>query len=414
LKVVIYNISVRLYRVGVVLAAAMGNPKAKLWLQGRRDWEQHMRRRLSGAGPLVWVHAASLGEFEQGRPVLEGIRQLYPHHMLLLTFFSPSGYEVRKNYAGADLVCYLPLDTAKNARIFLEIARPQLAIFIKYEFWYHFLTELYKRNVPVLLVSGIFRPGQAFFKWYGGLFREMLKRFAGIFVQNSVSYNLLEQQGIPVILGGDTRFDRAAALLEESRALPDIETFIAGRKVLIAGSTWPSDERMLASWWQEFAAPDRCVIIAPHEIGESHIEQLLSLFPGARRFSEGVFAGDVLIIDSIGMLTALYRYARVTFVGGAFDKGGVHNVLEPATYSKPVVFGPEYHKYQEAIDLVEEGGGITVNSQEALNTELEALMENDQLCSDKGMKAGRFVAANKGATARVLAYIQEKRFLTRE
>ncbi|WP_343692332.1 glycosyltransferase N-terminal domain-containing protein [Chitinophaga sp.] len=409
----IYNIGIRSYRAGVGLAAATGNAKAKLWIDGRRHWRERMKEQLKGTGPLIWVHAASLGEFEQGRPVLEAIRAQYPHCRILLTFYSPSGYEVRKNYQGADYIYYLPLDTARNARDFLDIVRPSLAIFIKYEFWYHFLTALSQRKIPVLLISGIFRPNQLFFKPYGGMFRQLLRQFDWIFVQNQESLDLLSQLGIEKAgLAGDTRFDRVFALLQEPAALPAIETFINGRKAVIAGSTWEADERVLAEWWKANVKPDRCLILAPHEIHEAHIKQIQSLFAGAIRYSEGG-QGNVLIIDNIGLLSMLYRYARVTYIGGGFGKDGIHNILEPATYSKPVVFGPVFHKYPEAAALLAAGGGATIADVSALKSEMESLLEDDARCLQTGKAAGRFVADNKGATGKILAYIQEKRFFTK-
>lgn len=416
---IIYNAIIQLYRTGVALAAAMGNGKAALWLSGRRHWQEKMQQQLAGAGPLVWFHAASLGEFEQGRPVIEAIRQQYPGYKILLTFFSPSGYEVRKDYKGADFVYYLPLDTRRNARQFIQTAQPRLAIFIKYEFWYHFLTELYRQKVPVLLISGIFRPEQAFFKFYGGLFRRLLQQLTYIFVQDQLSLKLLQQAGIShTAIAGDTRFDRVWALQQETVSLERIPVFTAGRKTVIAGSTWPEDEQLLAAWWAQYARPDRCLILAPHEIGEEHIKQVETLFPGAVRYS-ALSVGQplketasVLIIDNIGLLSALYRYARVTFVGGGFGKEGIHNILEPATYGKPVLFGPVHHKYPEAAALLEAGGGASVKDLPALIQQMELLLEDDAACTQKGKLAGQYVAANKGATDKILLYIQEKRFLT--
>jgi 3-deoxy-D-manno-octulosonic-acid transferase len=409
----IYNIGIRSYRAGVGLAAAIGNAKAKLWIEGRRHWRERMKEQLKGPGPLIWVHAASLGEFEQGRPVLEAIRARYPHCRILLTFYSPSGYEVRKNYQGADYVYYLPLDTTRNARDFLDIVSPRLVIFIKYEFWYHFLTALSQRQIPVLLISGIFRRNQLFFKPYGGMFRQLLRQFDWIFVQNQDSLDLIRLLGIEKAgLAGDTRFDRVFALLQEPVDLPAIDTFINGRKAVIAGSTWQADEQVLAEWWNANAKPDRCLILAPHEIHESHIKQVQTLFPGAVRYSVGG-QGDVLIIDNIGLLSLLYRYARVTFIGGGFGKDGIHNILEPATYSKPVVFGPVFHKYPEAAGLLAAGGGATIADAGTLTTEMESLLEDDARWKKTGDAAGRFVADNKGATEKILAYIQEKRFLTK-
>jgi 3-deoxy-D-manno-octulosonic-acid transferase len=407
----------------VSLVAATGNGKAQRWLAGRRHWRTQLQTRLAGAGPLVWIHAASLGEFEQGRPVLEAIRRQYPHYKILLTFFSPSGYEVCKDYPGADYVCYLPLDTHRNARDFIGIVRPSLVIFIKYEFWYHILTTLYHQKIPVLLISGIFRPGQPFFKPYGGMFRRLLQQLTGIFVQNKASVTLLQQIGInKVTLAGDTRFDRVWALQEEARSLPAITEFIDNRESVIAGSTWEADEALLADWWGGRENKGRCLIIAPHEIEAPHISQLITLFPGAVKYTEWIKEADkqkttqpeVLLVDNVGMLSALYRYAAVTYVGGGFGQEGIHNILEPATYGKPVVFGPIFDKFPEAADLLAAGGGWSINSLESLTAQMEKLLENKAIRNDTGAKAKQYVAENKGATSKILQYIQEKRFLTRE
>jgi 3-deoxy-D-manno-octulosonic-acid transferase len=409
----LYNIVIQLYRAGVFLAAATGNAKARLWLEGRRNWQDKMREDLAHKNDVVWIHAASLGEFEQGRPLLEAIRQEYPASCIVLTFFSPSGYEVRKDYPVADHIYYLPLDTKQNAREFIQILKPRLAIFIKYEFWYHFLTTLYEKQIPVLLISGIFRPDQVFFKFYGGMFRRLLKQMTYIFVQNKESLDLLAGIGIThAVLSGDTRFDRVWALRKEAPSLTKIKDYIAGRKAVIAGSTWEADEQVLSTWWVQHADNHRCLIIAPHETHETHIRQLLELFPGAARFTDASWQSPVLIIDNVGLLSALYRYAHVTYVGGGFGKDGIHNILEPATYGKPVVFGPVFHKYPEGAALLAAGGGISVSNQAELNEQMEMLLKDDQLCAQKGQQASHYVEDNKGVTDRIIYYIQVKRFLT--
>lgn len=416
---IIYDLGIRGYKAGVAMAAATGNVKARRWLEGRHNWRAVLKQHLPAAGPIVWVHAASLGEFEQGRPVLEAIRQQYPHCKILLTFFSPSGYEVRKDYPGADYVCYLPLDTQRNARDFTRIVKPVLAIFIKYEFWYHMLTSLYREKVPVLLISGIFRPGQPFFKSYGGMFRKLLQQFNYIFVQNKESVSLLEQAGIRhTSLAGDTRFDRVWALQEEERSLPGIGEFIGTQQAIIAGSTWETDESLLAAWWKKRHREDRCLIIAPHEIEAAHISKLMTLFPEAVRYTEWVKKenrqpGRVLLIDNVGMLSVLYRYAAVTYVGGGFGKDGIHNILEPATYGKPVLFGPVFHKFPEAAALIAAGGGISIHDLGSFDAKMEKLLQDETFRLQTGALAKNYVAENKGATGKILQYIQEKRFLTR-
>ncbi|MCW3467926.1 3-deoxy-D-manno-octulosonic acid transferase [Chitinophaga nivalis] len=413
----IYNTGLQLYKAGVQLAALAGKVKAQRWLKGRQDWQLRMRQQGVGTSPVVWIHAASLGEFEQGKPVLEAIRAQYPQYKILLTFFSPSGYEVRKDYKGADYVYYLPLDTRGNARDFLDIVKPSLAIFIKYEFWYHFLTELHTRRIPTLLVSGIFREKQVFFKAWGGMFRRLLQQLTHIFVQNDASLVLLQNIGLTqVSRSGDTRFDRVAALLTEQTSLPLIDNFAAGQQLVVAGSSWPSDEQVLATWWHSRQQPGLKLIIAPHEIHDAHIEAIVALFPTAVRYTAlkaGAVPADVLIIDNIGMLMALYRYATLAYVGGGFDKDGIHNLLEPAVYSKPVIIGPEFKKYFEAVELVAEKGALVVQDAETLRSSVDALLSDKNYYQQTAAIAGNYVAANTGATHKILQYIQEKRFLSK-
>ncbi|NSL90150.1 3-deoxy-D-manno-octulosonic acid transferase [Chitinophaga sp. Mgbs1] len=415
----IYNTGIQLYQAGVRLAAVMGKEKAVRWLKGRQDWRLRMQEAGVGSGPVVWIHAASLGEFEQGRPVLEAIREQFPAYKILLTFFSPSGYEVRKNYPGADYIFYLPLDTARNARDFLDMAKPALAIFIKYEFWYHFLTELHIRKIPTLLVSGIFRPGQVFFKGYGGMFRRLLQQLTHIFVQNEESLQLLEQIGLQqVSISGDTRFDRVAALLHETRTLPQVTQFAGEARLLVAGSTWPEDEQLLADWWLKNRPAGVKLIIAPHEIHESHIRSISNLFPDTITWSAlskgAVSDAGVLIIDNVGMLTTLYRYAHIAYVGGGFGKEGIHNILEPAVYGKPVLIGPEYSRYFEAVTLVALQGALVVAGAGDFTRYVQELLGQPAFYGHTAAVAGEYVAASKGATDKVLHYIQENRFLSRE
>lgn len=415
----LYNTGIRLYKAAITLSASLGkNKKAQQWLNGRENVWAGMEAALRGKGPVIWVHAASLGEFEQGRPVLEALRREYPGHQILLTFFSPSGYEVRKDYKGADYVCYLPLDTAANAKRLMAIAQPRLAIFIKYEFWYHYLTALYTAKVPVLLISGIFRYKQVFFRWYGGMFRKLLRRIEHLFVQNEASLTLLHNIGVQqVTLTGDTRFDRVWALRQHPVKLPEVERFITVPQVMVAGSTWPEDEKLLAAWWYGGGQENRQLILAPHEINPEHLKEIGKLFPDAIRYSDfakgGTAPGKVLVIDNVGMLSALYRYSRVSYVGGGFGKAGIHNILEPATYSKPVIIGPVYQQYNEAEMLVHLRGAIVVNDAAALQQSIASL--NDAYYYQQITEiTGRFVEEHQGATEKIITYIQEKRFLISE
>ncbi|WP_423737494.1 3-deoxy-D-manno-octulosonic acid transferase [Chitinophaga caseinilytica] len=414
-SIFLYNMGIRMYRAVVGLAARAGKAKAKAWIEGRERLWPELEAAMASPKPAIWVHAASLGEFEQGRPILEALRTEYPDHRIVLTFFSPSGYEVRKNWPGADFICYLPLDTPANAARFLGQVRPQLAIFIKYEFWFHFLQALYVRQVPVLLISGIFRHKQLFFKPYGGMFRDLLRNMDHLFVQNETSITLLHNIGIrQVTLAGDTRFDRVWALRQKPVRLPAIEAALRVEKVLVAGSTWEADEEALAKWWYGGGKEGRQLVLAPHEIHAAHLDKIQSLFPDAVRFSElNGRQPDVLVIDNVGMLSALYRYGRIAYVGGGFGKAGIHNLLEPATYGRPVIIGPVFHQFHEAMMLVQLRGAIVVKDADELSKAITAL--NDPFYYGQSAEiAARFVEDHKGATGKIMGYIQEKRFLTSE
>jgi 3-deoxy-D-manno-octulosonic-acid transferase len=439
-----YTIFCRLYLLGIRLAA-LWNPKAKLWIEGRKGLlgsiESAIGSRQSamltpnpgsevpGNFPgakdsrLVWIHCASLGEFEQGRPVLEALRSRYPGIKILLTFFSPSGYEVRKNYDGVDFVFYLPMDSKANARQFIDIVKPDLVIWIKYEYWYHFLTTLKKRGIPTLLVSGIFRPDQPFFKWYGRLHQYILESFTHLFVQTPASKDLLASIGFTanVTVNGDTRFDRVADIVEKFTPIPVIETFCGNHKTVVAGSTWSDDEEELDHYANTH--PDMRFIIAPHEIHEQHLVEIEKLFKHTIRYSvlqkrvPGTVSREqnitnTVIIDNIGMLSRLYKYATITYVGGGFGEDGVHNVLEAAVYSKPVVFGPVYEKYIEAAELVDEGGAFPIETALELEKVLDSLLTDESAYNKACQQAGQYVHSKKGATEAVLQFIQEKRLLT--
>ncbi len=364
------------------------------------------------------MHCASLGEFEQGRPVLEAIKKQFPAHKIILSFFSPSGYEIRKNYAGADAVIYLPADSSSNAKKLIEQINPTLVIWIKYEYWYYYLTELKKREIPVILVSGIFRNSQPFFKWYGGFWKEMLRCFRQLFVQTETSKALLAGIGIKenVETAGDTRFDRVIEIAEKKEPVKYITAFINNKRLLVAGSTWEEDEVELIHYVR--LHPEIKFIIAPHEIDPESLEDV------KKEFKEAVFyssleAGNilpenvhVLIIDNIGMLSKLYQYADITYVGGGFGNDGIHNVLEAAVYGKPVIFGPVYEKFAEAKDLVECGGAFSITHALELETLLDKLFNNTPLMLQSSMAAKDYVYSMRGATERILSYVTEKRLLT--
>lgn len=418
MNVVLYNIFLWLYGAAIHISSLF-DPKAKKWVKGRRQIFQRLQSSIPAGQKTIWMHCASLGEFEQGRPVLEKLRVQYPNHKILLTFFSPSGYEVQKDYKGADWVFYLPMDGPVNAKRFLEIVHPSLVIFVKYEFWYYYLKKIKYRNIPLLLISALFREDMSFFKWYGGLQRKILSRFDQLFVQNESSRQLLDKIGLGGIsrVSGDTRFDRVMEIAATSQALPVIEKFIGAGKCLVAGSTWKNDEDLLKETIDYLYFNEIKLIIAPHEVDAAHIKELQQSFPGSWLYStlkanEGDHEGNVLIIDNIGMLSTLYKYSWCCYVGGGLDRSGVHNVLEAAVYHKPVFFGPHYEKYREAIDLVASQGAFPVKDKNELIALLNQLLLNPAFYGETGEKAGQFVKNNTGAVEKILNYIQEKRLLT--
>lgn len=416
-----YNIFCWLYLNGIRLAARW-NPKARLWIAGRKDLWEKLRSTLPSSGePLVWMHCASLGEFEQGRPVLEKLREAHPGIKILLTFFSPSGYEIRKNYAGADVVCYLPMDGKANAARFLDLVKPSLVLWVKYEYWYYFLTGLKKRNIPTLLISGIFRPEQPFFKWYGRLHQYILDCFSQLFVQNEASRELLAGIGFrnKVTVNGDTRFDRVAAIAATFQPIPEVTAFCGTHPVIVAGSTWNPDEEELDHYANTH--PELRFIIAPHEIEEPHLKEVEELFKHAIRYAAWKQAGaqhqpgsayNTLIIDNIGMLAQLYHYGTITYIGGGFGSDGVHNVLEAAVYYRPVVMGPVYEKFMEATELLEAGGAFSVDNAMELEQVFNQLLHQRDLYEKACQAAGNYVKEKAGATQAILGYIQENRLLT--
>lgn len=409
-----YNIFRLVYQSAVYLAATR-NPKAKKWVEGRRNWQQQLQQNWQPkpGDKVVWMHCASLGEFEQGRPVLEEIKSQYPNSKILLTFFSPSGYEIRKNYNGADYVMYLPMDGASNAKEFIDLVQPQLAIFVKYEFWHYYLTELKNRNIETILVSGIFRPSQPFFQWWGGFNRNMLHNFSHLFVQNAASKELLDGIGLgdKTTVAGDTRFDRVITGAAQWKPIEIVDAFCGTDPVLVAGSTWAEDETILSEWMKE--NKQYKLIIAPHEIRAENITRLKALFQNAISFSDlstrhsQPITLNCLIIDNIGYLSRLYKYATVCYVGGGFNKSGHHNILEAAVYGKPVITAPNFEKFKESADLKKLGGSFTINNAAELEQVISSLNTKDA-----SFIAENYVKENAGATAAILQWIQEKRLFT--
>ncbi|MEX1201899.1 MAG: glycosyltransferase N-terminal domain-containing protein [Ferruginibacter sp.] len=415
----LYSIFLKLFSAGIKIAAFF-NPKAQRWIKGRLNWwEQLQTLDRDAEKPTIWMHCASLGEFEQGRPLLEAIRLKYPATCILLTFFSPSGYEVRKNYAGADLVMYLPIDSKENAHQFINYLKPSLVLWVKYEYWYYYLLELKQQKVPVLLISGIFRNSQPFFKAYGQLWKNMLGSFEQLFVQNLYSLTLLKSIGFnnKATVTGDTRFDRVCSIAAEWESLPEpLSSFCNLHPVIVAGSTWEEDEELLIHYSKTY--PHIRFVIAPHEVSKERIEDLQEEFPNGILYSnlltiptEEIGNRNVLIIDNIGMLSRLYHYAHIAYVGGGFNDSGIHNILEAAVYSKPVIFGPEYDKFAEARDLVEAGAAFSIETALELEALLNELINNKILWKESSQIAGDYVQQHRGATEKIMQYIQEKRLL---
>lgn len=414
-----YTIFVKGYSWAIRIAA-LWNPKAKRWVNGRKDIFATINRELPTANcQLVWMHCASLGEFEQGRPLLEQLRIQHPALRIVLTFFSPSGYEVMKDYKGVDHVFYLPMDSSSNADRFINAVNPSLVLWVKYEYWFYYLSELKKKNIPVILVSGIFWEQHPFFRWYGSIWRQMLDCFTYFFVQNESSKELLEKIGVkqPIMINGDTRFDRVLAIAKNFKPVPHIEAFCGNSPVIVAGSTWEEDEVELLHFVRSH--PEIKFIIAPHEVDQENLDDVKKEFPNSVFYSEleettndQQPTTNILIIDNIGTLSRLYKYATIAFVGGGFGADGVHNVLEAAVYSKPVIFGPVYEKFDEAIGLVEAGGASTASGPLSLEALLHTLFNDEAKRNAMGSAAGKFVQEKSGASDKIIRFIQEKRLLT--
>ena len=418
----IYNIVIYFVLWGIAIASLFNEKVRKMW-RGEREAFKILKQKVDPNAKYIWFHAASLGEFEQGRPLMERIRKDNPQYKILLTFYSPSGYEVRKNYEGADIICYMPVDTRLNAIRFLRLVRPVMAFFIKYEFWSNFLHILKHRNIPTYSVSSIFREDQVFFKWYGRSYAGVLKCFTRFFVQNEESKRLLDGIGITAVdVVGDTRFDRVLQIKEAAKQLPICEAFRTGVassqsadvphhdfKVFVAGSSWPPDENIFIPFFNEHK--DWRLLIAPHVIAEEHLKLILSLIKGKKvvRYTqttpEEAAEADVLIIDCFGLLSSMYNYGDVAYIGGGFGVG-IHNTLEAAVWNMPVIFGPNNKKFQEAQGLLKSGGGFEINTYEDFSGLMSSLMNDETFLKQAGDKAGTFVAHLAGATDKVLASVK--------
>lgn len=401
---ILYNFGIYTYKQ-LVNIASFRNLKARKMKQGHKEIFHYLAQNADPEGGYIWIHASSLGEFEQGRPIIEAIKAHYPEQKIAITFFSPSGYEVRKNYPKADLICYLPFDLPNNVNRFLNILKPKQAIFIKYEFWGNYLNALAKRNIPTYIISAIFRPSQIFFRPYGGYFRKILQNFEHLYVQDENSKKLLKDIGITkVSVTGDTRFDRVLEICSQAKELPLIEQFSKEKFTLIAGSSWPKDEEIFIDYFNRH--PEMKLIIAPHEIHEEHIQFILSrLNRTTIRYTQAdeknIQKADCIIIDCFGLLSSIYRYGQVAYVGGGFG-AGIHNVPEAAVYSIPVIFGPNHKKFKEAKELIIAGGGFSISKSEDFKLVMDRLLKNKEFLSKAGITAGQYIQNNSGASKKIL------------
>ncbi len=419
----LYNLAIRIYSF-LISFAALFNTKAQLFVSGRKHTFQQLQAfSASVKQPVIWFHCASLGEFEQGRPLIEKIKKEYPHYSILLSFFSPSGYEIQKEYAFADHVCYLPVDSPSNAKKFIAISQPVLAIFIKYEFWLNYLHQLHQQGIPTLLVAGIFRPDQHFFKSYGSIFRTSLKNYKHLFLQNNESLQLVKSLGIKKCsVSGDTRFDRVYELAQHPKMLPEIQKFTGNRITIIAGSTWPRDGEVLLNTFRRLKSiyKNTCLVVAPHNVDKStikHLEGLLREHKSTYNLfsdpSQNYAVADVLIIDSIGILSAVYQYGHIAYIGGGFDSG-IHNILEALTYGLPVVFGPNHTKYDEALAAIKIGAGFSFQDENQLKEIFMTLINNPVHLKEAKQKSLEYVANNTGSAEKITDYLVAEKLLKKQ
>ena len=404
----IYNLGIHIYQLGIRLAGLFSDKPAKM-VKGHREVFYLLKSKINRNARYIWFHAASLGEFEQGRPLIERIRKEYPQYKILQTFFSPSGYEVRKNYDGADIVCYLPMDTPGNAKKFVDLVNPSMAFFVKYEFWQNYLNALYHKGIPVYSVSSIFRPNQIFFRWYGKSYRQVLKTFEHLFVQNEESKKLLENIGVMnTTVVGDTRFDRVLDICAAAKQLPLVQKFKGNALTFVAGSSWGPDEDIFIRYFN--AHPEMKLIIAPHVVNDSHMKEIMSKLQRpciryTQATEENVQQADCLIIDCYGLLSSIYRYGEISYIGGGFGVG-IHNVLEAAVYSIPVIFGPNNKKFREAQHLLANKGGFEINGYENFEVLMDKFLTDEAYLQASGQAAGDYVKNNSGAMEKIMDYVK--------
>jgi len=412
----LYNLGIHAFKLGLQLASPF-NPKAKLWVEGRKNWEENLKSKVSSLQleQAVWFHCASLGEFEQGRPVIEKLKKEYPQQKVVLTFFSPSGYEIQKDYPYADLVTYLPADTVSHAHAFLSILKPKLAIFVKYEFWLNYLFELDKKHIPTFLISTVIKKHQSFFKWYGGNFRKALKTYHTIYTQDVYSIKLLRVLKVSTgVLTGDTRFDRVLQICSAPKQIKEIEEFAKDSFVIVAGSSWQKDEDYLIESYVALKQkhPQLKLIIAPHEIDKKNIDRLRNLLSKNKLayhlFSDNPpsYTDSILVVNAIGFLSSIYQYGTVALIGGGFADG-IHNILEPTVYGLPVLFGPNYHKFNEAFEVIDLNAGFVINDANELTKQLSVFMEDKNVLAESSRLAKNYVLKNSGATNKIVDGLRE-------
>ncbi len=404
---VIYNLGILVYSALVWILSPFNN-KARLWIKGRKGWYGSLKSKVKPGEKYIWIHCASLGEFEQGRPLIEAIRKETPEIKIILTFFSPSGFEVRKDYSQTDIICYLPADTPGNAQKFVNLINPEKVIFVKYEYWYNYITAINRKGIPLFLVSAIFRKEQAFFKWYGSFLRKILRSFTAFYVQDQQSADIMKTEGFDnITVAGDTRFDRVMQVVGNARDIPQLKKFRGDCKLFLAGSSWKRDEEIIARYISKYPGPMKWVF-APHEIGKENIERLERLLDYKcvrfSEFKEELCDARAMIIDNIGILSSAYHYAHIAEVGGGFGRG-IHNILEPACWGIPVLFGPNHHKFREAVEMTSLGGSRSFDNFEDFEAVLNAWLSNEELYQKAADSAGKYVRENTGATRKIMAGI---------
>lgn len=409
-----YNTSIKAYGMALKLASNF-NEKAKLWVDGRKNWEEKIASKISETDKVLWIHCSSLGEFEQGRPVIEALKEKYPTHKIAVSFFSPSGYEIRKNYQGADVIFYLPLDTKSNAEKLIKVLHPEILVLVKYEYWFNLITELHQQKIPIIVVSSIFRESQNFFKKNGNnWFAKKLSLINHFFIQNQKSKNLLDSIQITQnTIAGDTRFDRVKQIVHQDNQLDFMNSFKQNSKLIVVGSSWPKDEELFINLINQKLTDDWKIVFAPHNLNDAEISSFLSkINQKAVKFSDlektsqqDLIDSKIFILNTIGILSKVYSYADITYIGGGFG-AGIHNTLEAVTFGTPVIFGPKYKKFQEAVDLIEIGGGFSITNQNEFDTIMNRLMNDENYRKESGKKAGNFVQNSPNATKIILQYLE--------